>query len=150
VTFFCRQLVSTLTAASVLLCGVVCACGGSVQQADAVQAALAAPSGEGHGSHCHGQHDHHAKNSDSRPQNPQPCKDGGRSCQHCQSKATVGTASHDNSAHLTPFAHFVGLLDVSPNDYRNPPLVVTRRSTLGDLPPPVCPTLLSLHCALTT
>lgn len=146
-----RQFVSALTAASVLLCGIVCACGDTVHQADSAPTPVASVAGDGHDSHCHrypGQGT--SQGRDGHPQNPEPCKDGGPSCRRCQSNATLASGNAAGVAHLTPFAHFVGIPDVTLHEPWTTPSILSRCSTLGDLPPPLCSTLLSLHCALMT
>src|SRR5690348_11064043 len=87
-----RQFVATATAASMLLCSIVCACGGLLPHMHEVAAAgpatLPAPHHE-HEARCHRHPVNDGDSDGNHGQKPAPCHDGGHSCPHCQSWATA-------------------------------------------------------------
>jgi hypothetical protein len=152
-TLAARQFVATATAASVLLCSIVCACGSPLPDAHAVAAAqpAARPAGQHpHEARCHGHPVNDADSDGSHGGRPEPCHDGGHSCPHCQSRVTAASEDGRITAGLDPLGH--PLATILPAVFTTPADVhcPTRRTTLGDPSPPPAPTLLRLHCALNT
>jgi hypothetical protein len=150
-----RQIVAAVTAASVLLCGIVCACGGSLpamrDPSVAASAAAARPAEHGeHDAHCHGHHDDDRDSQDPHGQKPEPCHGGDHSCSHCQSAVNAVPDAGKNTADLNPLTYPAGL--VLPAVFAMPCAAVgqIRWTAVGDLSPPPAPTLLRLHCALNT
>lgn len=144
--FLHRQLVAGLTAASVLLCSVVCACGGTEHQP--IGPAVAAAVGEA-GPHCHGSSNKPAgRHRDGHGKAPSGDNDH-RSCRHCQSTATLYSGGGGGGIDFKPLAQgFAALPFVLVGPFARPATAADPRSVLGDLSPPGRPTLLSLHCAL--
>jgi hypothetical protein len=127
----------------VLLCSIHCACGSSVHLAhdadDAVATATLTPP-------CHGHHDgaHHSGSL--------PCHHDGHdgSCKYCQ-PALSAESGDQTLTDLTAHGCLFGALALIPTVQPLDSLALIRFAFYGDLPPPTpAPTLLSLHCALTT
>ena len=144
-----------------LLCGVLCACGGSLPgvDAEAIVTLPAAPAEQrehkhhchGHGSEGHAGHGQDEIPSDGEGQKPEPCHDGGgHSCSHCQSTATIVSETGKHTANLNPLSHYDGT--ILPAAFAVPACAANsaRWPRPGDPSPPPAPTLLSLHCALNT
>lgn len=143
-----RSTISAVTALSVLLCHVVCACGGSFSHADGRAV--------GHGavppkSHCHAHHD----DQDAGHGSPAPahCPDKGHdhSCPHCKQAGAVKIGVDKGATDLKPVGSFIGFLDSSIL------ALAGSRSAFrvghfacGASPPLPSTSLLSLHCALNT
>lgn len=160
VNLITRQIVATVTAASVLLCGVICACASSmpgISRQLAVASTTSSPLDRATQPSCHGHHDvekslaHHDKHQ--VPQNghgkkSEPCHEGDTSCSHCQSAVSVVSENGRNTTDLNPLsglAQFtLPLMIAVPAAIANP----VRCANLGDPSPPAAPTLLTLHCAL--
>jgi hypothetical protein len=152
VALFPRQIVASVTAAAVLLCGVVCACGGVDHQDHSDHLNIASPAAAaGQKPHCHGDRENDADHGGkSRGHEGGPCKDTDHSCRHCQPTVTIKSGAGGGMVDLKPLAQgFVAL----PLVFAAPLVHAThavRWSAVGDLSPPVHPTLLSLRCAFTT
>jgi hypothetical protein len=143
VTFRVAQLVSVVTATAVFLCGIICACGGTLLAADIDLTpchAQAAPVEKGC---CHSKHEtrHEA------PAQPAPCH-GAHACGHCNAalSASPNVAKVLDLSSLTwiptpPHSAFAGW---------NVASFFARMNIAGDPSPPGERTLLSLHCALNT
>jgi hypothetical protein len=155
---FPRQFVAILTAASVLLCGIVCACGSSLPDfgGGAVGVAtspVAATRSSSHSTHCHGHRDSGPGSQDAdHGRTPQPSKGkgGDHSCSHCQSAVTATIEKATSTADLSPLLHPADIL--LPALFFTPAVTagLVRWPAVGDPSPPPDPTLLSLHCALNT
>lgn len=158
-----RKLLASVTAAAVLLCSVLCACGGSLPHFD-VKAVATLPAAtverQEHKHHCHGHGTEgqagHGKEegkeeapSEDAGQKPEPCHDGAHPCSHCESAAIVSEAGK-HMADRNPPSQFDGTF--LPAAFAVPAFVSSpvRWPGPGDLSPPPTPTLLSLHCALNT
>jgi hypothetical protein len=144
-----RQVVGTVTGLAVLLCSIACACGSMAapsRDADDEQAPAETS--------CHGHHAESPAHGESKK--PDPCKKEGKkegedhSCQHCQPNTSPQLGEGKLAVQLTPFAHLVGVLNTAPFDSQQFLLISTPWSIVGDLSPPLAPTLLRLHCALNT
>jgi hypothetical protein len=103
------------------------------------------------GSHCHG-HAGEADDHTNEHSNSDPCHhhgDGG-TCDHCH--AAVATVSEVKNASLVSSSHeLVATFALVPFSQPLHPSLLDRSFSYGGLPPPgSAPTLLSLHCALTT
>jgi hypothetical protein len=134
------QFVSVFTSAAVLLCGIVCAGGGTALAADdepcheTVHAEKPC---------CHAKNDEHEKT----PPRPAPCHE--HSCGHCHAAVTASSDSGKglHPAQAAPVAAPALADAISGHDWITP---VARRNITGDPSPPAARTLLSLHCALNT
>jgi hypothetical protein len=150
VAFLFRQLVGSVTAVMVLLCSVHCACGSSVHRP--CDANDAAPTGT-LTPHCHGHHDDEDElHGDAHRSESQPCHHDGHdgSCRNCQ-PALSAESGNKTLTDLTPHGCLFGALVLIPTVQPLDSLLLIRSAIYGDLPPPTpAPTLLSLHCALTT
>ena len=173
-----HQFLGSVTAVSVLLCAVFCACGNSHErgcddtrshacQTPGAAAPTATPRSKphcgAHGGHAHHHphgHDdhnghaevpagHHGAGESSEPATPAP-QDGGGGCQHCQPTVTA-PMKVQVPADYSPHLSPAGILPLPTNDLTPGLVALHRPGFRGDLSPPVGPdTLLSLHCALTT
>ena len=158
VTPFVHHTVASLTALSVLMCSVLCACpsfaGASADVTD-YEAVHQVDDGDSAGlteqhpkktsGHCHGGPS--ALGEDDAP--AQPCDDqGGKSCGYCEQPLISST---DNKpAELTPYHHFFTTF-FSPvlEDAVQPHATAFKATSLLGAPPPAeWSTLLRLHCAL--
>jgi hypothetical protein len=150
-----RQFVASITAAAVLLCSIVCACGSSLPDPHEPVVSATSPAAVGRHEvtpHCHG---HRAEDADHHDgghgQKPEPCKKGtDHSCSHCGSAVTAVSENGKSITDLSPLDHPVATL--LPVLFAVPAVVTspTRLPALGDPSPPPGHTLLSLHCALNT
>ena len=165
-----RQILSCVTAAFVLGCNVLCACGGHSpvggggdDHRACHQTREPEPAKTRAHSHCAGHgprhdHQHHRQNSggEERPAPAEPCGGGGEpkapdpGCQHCNQIVAVPDAKAKAGGDLASHPSLAGFL---PPLLTEPPADPGRsrlRVMAGDPSPPTAgPTLLSLHCALT-
>jgi hypothetical protein len=160
-----RQMISSLTAAFVLLCNIYCACGGSVASSchspaeSKTVAGQARDAAQGPRSQCH-HRDHADAGSQSQreehtpPQSHPPQRDGkhhqgDHTCPHCTPAMMAQAADSKRTAELTQVS---SLIAISPAwaCWFCDRVPAWKPAIAGDLPPPAgSPTLLSLHCALT-
>ena len=144
-----RKLVGGVTALMVLFCGIYCACGSTATDAhephEAVAAATSTP-------HCHVQDGTDEPKADAGHSDSQPCHhhDHDTSCKNCQPTLSVD-GNGKTLTDLTPNGWLFGSLALIPTIQPLDSPLLVRSAFYGDLPPPTpAPTLLSLHCALTT
>jgi hypothetical protein len=155
-----RQFVGSVTAACVLLCNILCACGshsgGAVENTKAAVMQVAAPVAKK--SHCphHGHHRHEdhvppvEPTKDTGPGGGMPHHnghDGGSGCQHCEG-SVAAPAGKVVDAFTLAASTMVGF---APHwgSYLGSQTSLSTPAIAGDLPPPIAhPTLLSLGCAL--
>lgn len=146
--FLAQRIISTITAAVVLVTSMSCMCLGvqfSSGEAGCLEQreAKADPCCERHDPHK----DHHAKQESS------PCKHDGsgdqdHDCNHCQATLVVDSSSARSLTHQLDFSSFSPAFTAISIDFFLP-VQLTARHFPGNLPPPVGPpTLLSLGCAL--
>jgi hypothetical protein len=129
----------------VLVCGVHCACGSD--RPAVVTAVQLSPA-----PHCHG-HQGEAEDRDSdEHSNSEPCHHHGDSstCDHCHTAVTA-VSEVKNVTPVSMGQEWVGAFALVHFIQPLHPLLLDRSFSYGGLPPPSsAPTLLSLHCALTT
>lgn len=152
-----RQIIGSLTALSVLLCSLLCACPASANAVGKTASDSHQAAGDKHEQrskgHCHGSGSDQSDETDDHSEKPAPAApcdhgQGGSSCTHCDSQAVV-RADTAAAAELVPhqaFAlHFLPVLDLS--SVRE--LRVQKTVALDGSPPAArWSTLLQLHCAL--
>src|SRR4051812_25151818 len=101
-----RQIVASATAVAVLLCGVVCACGGldpHGHRSDNVN--VATPAAAAQKLHCHGDRENDADHGGkSEGREGGPCQDTGHSCRHCQPTVTIRSGAGGSTVDLKPLA----------------------------------------------
>lgn len=142
-------------AVAVLLCHVLCACGGSKAIAATAVASVQDPAGAA-ASHpgCHGHGDDGDGNGVSSKQKddrPAPCHEDPSSCEHCKRPAVAASENGSSLGDLRPTALLAE--PFAPSWSTGPVLIPAThvRLVACDLPPPQGgSTLLSLHCALNT
>jgi hypothetical protein len=142
-----RHIIASLTALSVLLCNIICACGGGIPVAAAAGHTACHEEEQNHcSSHHRDQHDE-ADDHD-QPSEPVPCHhDDGGSCQHCEAMMIAQGANDGPAVSFAPlfldWAHQV--VEAAQLQQFDSTL-----SVLDGIPPPrQSSSLLSLHCALT-
>ena len=131
------QFVSVFTATAVLLCGIVCAGGGTLLAADTEPCHETTPAQK---ACCHEKNDEHEK----APSRPEPCHE--HSCGHCHAAVTASSGS-GKALHPTQTTPELAPppANITAHDRSTP---LARRNITGDPSPPGARTLLSLHCAL--
>ena len=158
VALLLRHTIASLTALSVLMCSVLCACPSLANASPDTTGKAAVPhshdddsAGHDHqhpkktSGHCHGEPA--APDQEDAP--AQPCEDhGGKSCSHCEQPLI---SSADNKpVELTPHHYFLNTFFLPLFEGRVQPQVTASKPTaLSGAPPPAeWTTLLRLHCAL--
>lgn len=144
-----RQIVGTVTAAMVLVCSIVCACGSAAHAFSQVGEGVQPVQPVQSHSHCDHQDESNREHQDGDHSTSEPCRhhSGESSCHQCQSVVGVEN-SGKILADLAPHALVFGMLPLVQTAQHLNPALILRPLTHTDLPPP-SPTLLSLHCALT-
>ena len=128
---FCRRIIAFFAAVAVLGMSANCACGGAFDEAS-----------------CHaGEYGHHHREHDcDGPEHPKPCHN---TCEHCQQSIMNDTVGGYCPAVVSAESTLPSFHAIQINDCESGDDCLTR--FLYDLPPLIpLPTLLNLHCALTT
>jgi len=143
-----RQIVAAMTALSVLVCGVVCACPASAHTTRCHGDSVTTESHEHGHDHCSKSSQHEDSEAEHKESPAAPCHDhGSDSCASCDSTAIVRTEGNSVQvsqplvvSFLVPFIDFA----VAP-----PVQIRLLPAAASGIPPPAeWSTLLRLHCAL--
>ena len=150
-------MVASLTALSVLMCGILCACPGAAEAS--ADTGGKAPSHQSHGEEAGHGHEHSKKSfghcHGSEPAVPEqekapeePCGDHeGQPCSHCERPLISKLDS--KSAELAPHYHLVHFFLPLFQSTTQPQVTSYRPEAVSGAPPPAeWSTLLRLHCAL--
>ena len=162
-TLFFGHTIASLTALSVLMCSILCACPGAA--ASSSDRTDKPPSHQSRGEpavpedaehedhdlkkasgHCHGEPT--PTGQEDAP--AQPCEDhGGKSCSHCE-QPLISSADNKKPVELTPHHYFLVTFFLSLSEGTvQPKVTASKPAALSGAPPPAeWSTLLRLHCAL--